>query len=344
MSDTEKKQPRRGLSLGWKIALWVIAGLVTAALLAAAVVSVLQFFDIVPAISIPRHIIGYDDSVYTACGGTVSEKVTGLDIDWIAGDVRIVPTSDDELSITETWANGGEVKETDALRRAVIENRLYIKYTKPTQNLRMTQDKQLTVKVPAAWIEDFTQGIYVDTESGSVTVQINAKYLKINTASADITVNGAYEKATFDTASGMIRMTGSAATLWADTASGDIVLDGKFGVTELNTASGQTRFTGSTDSMEIDNTSGRVTLTLTAPADELDIETVSGPVTVFLPDALRGFVLDADTASADVNIHDFSVTYKKGKYTFGDGSMKFEFDSTSGDLDIFRTTVDAEGN
>ena len=84
--------------------------------------------------------------------------------------------------------------------------------------------------------------------------------------------------------------------------------------------------------MDIETTSGSVLLNLKKSAGDCEISTVSGKVTLLLPEK-GNFTISYDTTSGDFD-SDIEMAQKGCKYFAGKGSDRFTVDTTSGDLRI----------
>ena len=130
----------------------------------------------------------YDDSDCSVGDHAFTERITSLDIDWLAGSVTIVPGEGDTLTIQEQ-SSKGDTDTRDQLRWRVADGKLTVKFCEPSRLLAFhISEKSLTVTVPAAWLEDMTS-VKLDTASASVQVSgLRADRLDVDTASGAVTV------------------------------------------------------------------------------------------------------------------------------------------------------------
>ena len=68
-------------------------------------------------------------------------------------------------------------------------------------------------------------------------------------------------------------------------------------------------------------------------AARIIFDTVSGDLNLISAEEVKGFTADFDSTSGDFECS-LVTTIKDGAYVYGDGSLKIEMDSTSGDLII----------
>ena len=240
------------------------------------------------------------DGSYT--GGEIrvpAEDITALDIDWVAGDVKIMVTDGEEIVVTEHADHG--IPEEYALQLEA-DNTLRIRYSNDVWGIDMPE-KDLTVLLPRTVAENLTA---VDLSGVSADFAVDR-----------LTVRDAFS---FDTASGKLKteaLTATGAKADVNSVSGDIELDGSF------------------REVKAGSTSGEIDLMLRNAPAAVEVSTVSGEVDVELP-AGTGFTLDYSTVSGELEC-DFPLTKSvDGKYVCGDGACRMEIGTTSGSLSVER--------
>lgn len=240
------------------------------------------------------------DGSYT--GGEIrvpAEGITALDIDWVAGDVKIMVTDGEEIVVTEHADHG--IPEEYALQLEA-DNTLRIRYSNDVWGIDMPE-KDLTVLLPRTVAENLTA---VDLSGVSADFAVDR-----------LTVRDAFS---FDTTSGKLKteaLTATGAKADVNSVSGDIELDGSF------------------REVKAGSTSGEIDLKLRNGPAAVEVSTVSGEVDVELP-AGTGFTLDYSTVSGELE-YDFPLTKSKdGKYVCGDGACRIEVGTTSGSLSVER--------
>ena len=240
------------------------------------------------------------DGSYT--GGEIrvpAEDITALDIDWVAGDVKIMVTDGEEIVVTE-HVDRGIPAEYALLLEA--DNTLRIRYSNDVWGIDMPE-KDLTVLLPRTVAENLTA--------------VNLSGVSADFAVDKLTVR---ESFSFDTTSGRLKteaLTATGAKADVNSVSGDIELDGSFREVKAGSTSGET-------DLKLRN----------GPA-AVEVSTVSGEVDVELP-AGTGFTLDYSTVSGELE-YDFPLTKSKdGKYVCGDGACRIEVGTTSGSLSVER--------
>lgn len=178
-------------------------------------------------------------------------------------------------------------------------NTLVIRYSKQTIKFGIhtgiMPSKQLTVHVPQDWV-------------GSA--------IEITAVSADITVDlPKVEEAEFENVSGNTRMhLKECGSVSVETVSGKTIFEGSFGQFDCNTISGNCE------------------VTLYGHAKEIGMESVSGDLTVALLQQY-GFTAQLDSVSGHIR-SDFSTSVSGSTHRFGDGSIKIEAETVSGNIHI----------
>ena len=240
------------------------------------------------------------DGSYT--GGEIrvpAEDITALDIDWVAGDVKIMVTDGEEIVVTEHADHG--IPEEYALQLEA-DNTLRIRYSNDVWGIDMPE-KDLTVLLPRTVAENLTavdlSGVSADFAVGKLTVR---------------------DAFSFDTTSGKLEMqsmNAPQAKATVSSVSGNVELDGSF------------------REVKAGSTSGEIDLMLRNAPAAVEVSTVSGEVDVELP-AGTGFTLDYSTVSGELEC-DFPLTKSvDGKYVCGDGACRMEIGTTSGSLSVER--------
>lgn len=294
-----------------------------------------------------------------------ADNVKNIDIDWVSGDVEIIPYDGDTVTFTESAK--ASIAEDDALHYGIDDTTLHIQSFKNAENSSSsifnitfhdtaTLNKNLTVKIPKSLIESLSlDSLGVDTASGNINVSdISANSFSVDTASGECNSNGSFKNFDFHsssgsltfhselpassadiiTVSGNVKVSGSFDALDIETSSGDISSDKFLDASELeiDSVSGSISIDGSFSDVEIGAVSGNVEIISNTPLHQLSADCVSGDIFVFLPSSSE-FTLDFDTVSGDFD-SDFSFVMRDGAYTAGSGTGEFDVETTSGSLKI----------
>lgn len=279
-----------------------------------------------------------DDSFAVGNATVSADGIRNIDLGWGAGSVTVAVGDTDEIVLTESAV--GTLKDSEAMRWKVQDGTLVVRYCKweVRSFFGIHQPKKsLTLTIPASLAKELGK-VDLGTASASVTVDgLVADRITVDTASGVVKLSNLTARLIeLDSASGGLYGTNlTAGDLDADTASGkqefaDCTISGSL---DCDSASGSMTFSGSVGEVELDTASGAMMLTLVAPARRIEIDSASGDVTMYLPADLPGLEVKFDSASGDLNMN-FPVTYNKDVATYGDGSMKVEIDTASGDADI----------
>ena len=271
---------------------------------------------------------------YTAGDRTITDKVTGIDIDWASGSVTVKPHDADTIEIRET-VSPDDISDDERVQSWVDGTTLRIAYEK-TKSVSLFSinnvKKDLEVLVPASASYSFLD---VDAASAAVSIEgMDTEGLAVNAASGEVVIKDTRAgKAELGSASGSMTMKGcTAGTLEIDTASGTLNIDCDAGELDFSAASGKIFYEtdAPVDRIRTSSTSGAQKLSFFAAPKKAEIQSASGNVEILLPkDA--GFSAKIDTASGKVS-YDLPMAKEKNRYIAGDGSAEFDIDTASGDV------------
>lgn len=270
----------------------------------------------------------------------IAGNVSDIDIGWVAGNVKIVYSNTDKISISET--SESDISSDDyQVHHFVDGEKLIIRFVKSgkfnftTGIKRSSLKKDLTLTIPEKLN---LQKLTVETVSAAVDSPeiIKVSNARFDSVSGDIKMNFTECKAlTASSVSGDFTI-GSAGieSLKANTVSGDFHLKtGDLQTSEFNTVSGimSISSSGKVGKITFDGVSGNFVLLGFCP-DIFKGETVSGNM------ALRIFGEPSFKATANVKeekFHcDFPITKKGKEYISGNGSSSLSFETMSGKISI----------
>ncbi|MCL2411158.1 MAG: DUF4097 domain-containing protein [Treponema sp.] len=233
-------------------------------------------------------------------------NVDSININWVAGEIRIVPHNGYDIRITESAQR--ELRDNERLQFDVSGNTLTIRFTERNIANRVPR-KNLEILVPQALSENMNI-LNINTVSGEVIVtDINANRLNGNGTSARINVLGTFNVVDLVSISGAITLNNLAenSRVDVDTVSGSVNLTGSFANVNVNKISGATEIQNTIvpSSLEINGVSGRVTIRI--PADEtitVNHSSVSGRLNSEVPIMTqnRGAQFNISTVSGRTNI------------------------------------------
>jgi len=163
---------------------------------------------------------------------------------------------------------------------------------------------------------------------------------KVGTVSAEGLLAGLHAKASVSTVSGSLVVDGTRGALGANTVSGEVVVRDHTGDLTLNSVSGELAASGALTRVHATTVSGELALDVTTGSSSIDATSVSGDVTVRLPEgegvhvtanAVSGrLVVDgADHSSGNLPGHRVDVTT-------GDGRSRVSASTVSGHVTLLR--------
>lgn len=256
----------------------------------------------VSGISVGRY--HYDDDGYSVGSGSTREMVTSLSADWPAGEISIVPSDTDEVVITEEFDGDEDLR----LRWCVENGVLQIKYRSPVKfGNTSAPSKKLTIAIP----EDML------TSMSDVELEL---------VSADLSIEGM-----------------SAHDVDIMIVSGTVdVQCGVIDSLNVETVDGNVKVSGSVREADFEGVSANLDLYLDDRAAEVSLDTVSGDLTVFLPETVSGFEVEMDSVGGSVAVEGFENVMKtKKECRYGDGRVEIGVDAVSGDVKICKIPTEA---
>lgn len=219
-----------------------------------------------------------DGDKYSIGQGTLDEEIDSVDIDWIAGNVKMVLTDEAKVIIKETESED----EDNELRYRVVDGKLVIKFRKSgdaSWNFwGRHHEKELTVYIPRKMAENMKE-VAVSCVSSDLNIkEITACKLNVEMVSGDIKATGIFDDVEIEMVSGDIDMVSDKMLLKADveSVSGDVKLtmpEGDGFTAEHDSVSGD---------MDIDfeiRTKGKASIYKDGSAD-YKFESVSGDVSI----------------------------------------------------------------
>ena len=175
--------------------------------------------------------------------GTSAGDIREIEIDWVSGEIQIIPTEIDHIKVSEVAAHAN----TEAMLCRKDGDTLKVSFCKDEfVSLKVIGTKNLTIQVPKDWA---------------------CRKLEIDAASPKISVQGlTADEVDLDTAGGESRFDScTLGELDADTASGNLYL------------------TGTLENLEYDSASGSVEAELDNVPSKITMDTASGSLSLKLP-------------------------------------------------------------
>ena len=173
--------------------------------------------------------------------------------------------------------------------------------------------------------------------------------LKFGIVSANALVSGLVTDARLSTVSGDLVVDGLSGNLELNGVSGELSVRNHTGKIHAHTVSGDVTATGAIQRFSSDGVSGNVLLDITGTPDEINVNTVSGDLTVRIPQAV-GARYRINTVSGRMQLDNAVLHGPAGKGFSGttgtlDGTwVDITVNSVSGDVSVFRSEPDADAS
>lgn len=260
---------------------------------------------------------------------------------------KIVVESTDEAAITAEYDTPYDKPELCAV---LCGKHLTFKETFDFRSIfcRPAEGYTITVRLP----KKLYKLLRINTASGGVEISdsdLTAELFDLNTASGNVNVSAFFESVKVKTASGNITLCGApekaAKSVDISAASGNITIGGyKAERYSISSVSGKTTYTGASGEGRINVTSGKISVTYAEWNADLKISAVSGSVNIALPadsgakirfDGVSGTVKTdlgqtsgtfvslgkgTDGEFGGANKHDLSVNLVSGSVTITNGT------------------------
>lgn len=237
-----------------------------------------------------------DDTTSSSRGTADASVVRNLDIEWVSGSITITYGDVTEIMFDES----GKFNEDDSMTWKVEKDKLIIRFDDKDVKIvgfgiNNIVNKNLTVTLPKGWIGD---EIEIESVSADVDIrQLQARKIDLENVSGEAVLT--------------------------DCAIDDV---------NIEVVSGNLEFVGALKSLSCESVSAECILTLQNVPSSIEMETVSGNLTLILEKDF-GFTVHEDTAGGKF-ISDFPVKTNGKKHTYGDGGCRMEISGVSGNIII----------
>ena len=268
----------------------------------------------------------YDDCELYGVGNAEydGETVDSIDISWESGKVNVKIWDGDSFKVEE---DGRIENDENTMRTRVDDGKLTVKFAKSGVRIfNKSYSKELTVWIPSAYAE-------------------KVKVIKVESASADISVDGSFTAAEGNEAQDLLclhklevdNVSGktdvkckSVSVLDVSSVSGDVSVCGEVDQASVEAVSARIELEGEIKYADIEAVSGAVMIkNYNTLPEGVDVETVSGEVKLSLPKVESGFHAELDSISGKIR---GSSTGKY--YSYGSGKAEYSFDTISGNVII----------
>ena len=206
------------------------------------------------------------DESWVVSGPQVIEvdDVEALRVQLVRGRVDVVAHDDADARV-EVYGVDGRPLEV-----SLVDGELRVGYT-------------FTLSGWEGWLERFLNFRDQDRADVSIAIPRSAR-IRVATVSADGLVAGTDGQASVSTVSGALVVDGTRGQLAGNTVSGEIVVRDHVGSLRLNSVSGELAASGELGSVYANSVSGSVALDVIEGSTSVDATTVSGSVTVRIPE------------------------------------------------------------
>ena len=180
-----------------------------------------------------------------------------------------------------------------------------------------------------------------DKDRADVSVAVPPELpTKVGTVSAEGLLAGVHATASVSTVSGSLVVDGTRGSLGANTVSGEVVVRDHHGDLTLNSVSGELAASGALSRVHANTVSGELALDVTAGASSIDATSVSGDLTVRLPEG-EGVHVTANAVSGRLVVD--GADHSRGNLpghrvdlTTGDGRSRVAATTVSGHVTLLR--------
>ena len=285
------------------------------------------------SLALKTNYVYKDGEKYTAGDREIAEKIDTIDVDYMSGEIALVGSADEKVSIRET-----SEKQLDDKRKVhtwVEGSTLHVRYCASAKGLDLNKlNKKLEITVPK---EVKYSNVKINASSADMNVGgLTSENVKINASSGDVTAEVEADNINIDVSSGNVNLkqTGNSSDIILGTSSGDIEADMDT-VDSLNASASSGKLILNAKKIKELSTvtsSGKNEFRLSEAPEKSDISASSGDVTIYLPEELN--------LTADISVSSGKLFYeqkfsKDGKtYVCGNGSDKMKINTSSGDIDI----------
>ena len=249
-------------------------------------------------------------------------NIQKIKIDWVSGSVELRVGSGSDITFSESSFR--TLTDRQKMRYSVSsDGTLKINFCDNLDNIFNWFDvdanmpsKSLVVEVPAS-LASTLKDLNIDVVSATVDLSgVYGEKTEVNSVSGEITCSdvSVNELSLGSTSGALVCENAKAQELNLNNVSGSIRADGEFGEIDVETVSGSVRL-------------GNATV-----PSSIDVDGVSGSITVALPET-AGFTGKLDSVSGSISC-DFPGTLGSDLVVVGDGSANYRFSTVSGSLRI----------
>lgn len=276
---------------------------------------------------------------YTAGDRTISEKIETIDVDYMSGDVTLIGTDGDTVTIKETSKK--QLSDKQKVHTWVDGTTLYVRFCASAKGLDLNNlDKNLEISIPK---DMALKVIKADVSSGDVTFQnFESDSVDVHASSGDLNIACAAKNVKISASSGDITLTqrGDSDEISLKTSSGKVRADLE-NAAKLNisvSSGGVSVKASEVREIKAKVSSGSSEYCLANAPANMDIDSSSGNVTIYLPEQVD---LTAEFSVSSGKVNYDQAFSKNGKlYVCGTGANQMKIHVSSGDVTV--KVLDAE--
>lgn len=318
----------------------------------------------------------YDNAdKYTAGDREIDDTITKINIDYVAGDVKVNGADTDIVSVEET---ANQTLDADHQVHTWVDgDTLYVRYCASTKNISFNKiEKSLEITLPAdRELDDFvievssgnttlegfsTDNLNTHSSSGNIVIDCSASDIDIKSSSGSVSLNqkgnGNSLKVKASSGSIGINWDGDCNTFDIDSSSGKVSIEqkGLIGMAKIHSSSGGvSAVMGTVDTLNIECSSGKIMV----DADEvnnLSTKASSGHSDIILDKVPETADINCSSGGIDVSIpedsdvtvhtqissgdfnYDLSFTKNGKDYINGNGTAEMNIHCSSGDVSFHK--------
>ncbi|MCR5384483.1 MAG: DUF4097 domain-containing protein [Saccharofermentans sp.] len=263
----------------------------------------------------------YDNAdKYEAGDREINDTITKLNIDYLSGNVKVMGTDEDSVSVRETINKS--VDEDHKVHTWVDGDTLYVRYCASKDMISFNGiEKSLEITLPGDQeLDDFI----IDVSSGEIDLNgFTTNKLNAHASSGNTKIDCSAKDAEVKVSSGNISLTqtGNSDSVKVKASSGNIVINHE----------------GNSSSFDIDSSSGKITINQTGTLDNVNIHSSSGGV-----NATFGTVntLNVDVSSGPIVINADEVKALKTKASSGHSDISLDKAPETSDISCSSGGID----
>ena len=302
---------------------------------------------------------------YTAGDREIDDTITKINIDYLAGDVKVRGTDTDNIKVDET-ANT-DIDADHQVHTWVDGDTLYVRYCVSTKSINFNKiEKNLEITIPEAQaLDDFvievssgnidldgftTENMYSYASSGNMDIDCSAMAIELKSSSGNVglTQHGNSDSVKVKSSSGTIAINhdGDCKAFDIDSSSGKINIEQQGTVDQAmihSSSGGVTIVMGTVNTLNVDVSSGGIKL----DADEIkDLSTKasSGHSEISLRKAPETSKINCSSGGIDVSIPEDSDITVHVKISSGEFNYELPFTKDGKDYINGNGTNDMEIN